>query len=216
MEKLFYRGELPLIEVTDEGDFEPIKGAPILALSVTTPTKARALDAWLRQEKLKIPLLLHFSYSCSEEDLVIRASTELGSLLLDGIGDGVGIQGSYDKEMLHHLMFAILQAARLRTVKTDFISCPGCGRTLFPLQEVSKQIREKTGHLPGVKVAIMGCIVNGPGEMADADFGYVGSKTGMVDLYIGKTCIEKDVPSAVATDRLVSLIKSEGRWQDPV
>jgi (E)-4-hydroxy-3-methylbut-2-enyl-diphosphate synthase len=214
-EKLFYRGELPLIEVADENDFESLKGTPLLAVSVTTPLKARQLDAWLRQEQLKIPLLLHFSYSTSVEDLVIQASAQLGSLLLDGIGDGIGIQGPYDEEFLHRLSFAILQAARRRNVKTDFISCPGCGRTLFPLQEVSKQIREKTAHLPGVKVAIMGCIVNGPGEMADADFGYVGSKTGMVDLYIGKTCIEKDVPSVVATDRLVSLIKSEGRWQDP-
>ena len=103
----------------------------------------------------------------------------------------------------------------MRTFKTDFISCPSCGRTLFDLQDVSKRIRSRTSHLPGVKIAIMGCIVNGPGEMADADFGYVGSKPGMIDLYVGKECIEKDINFADADDRLVELIKKHGRWIEP-
>ncbi len=103
----------------------------------------------------------------------------------------------------------------MRTFKTEFISCPGCGRTLFNLQEVSRRIREKTAHLPGVKIAIMGCIVNGPGEMADADFGYVGSKSNKIDLYVGKTCVEKDIDSKEADERLIDLIKSHGRWVEP-
>jgi len=103
----------------------------------------------------------------------------------------------------------------MRTSKTDFISCPSCGRTLFDLQEVSKRIRLRTSHLPGVKIAIMGCIVNGPGEMADADFGYVGSKPGMIDLYVGKECVEKDITFEQADDRLVELIKKHGRWVEP-
>jgi len=104
----------------------------------------------------------------------------------------------------------------MRTSKTDFISCPSCGRTLFDLQDVTRRIQSRTAHLPGVKIAIMGCIVNGPGEMADADFGYVGSKPGKIDLYVGKTCVEKDIDFANADDCLVELIKKHGRWLEPV
>jgi (E)-4-hydroxy-3-methylbut-2-enyl-diphosphate synthase len=103
----------------------------------------------------------------------------------------------------------------MRSFKTDFISCPSCGRTLFDLQEVTRRISARTAHLPGVKIAIMGCIVNGPGEMADADFGYVGSKPGMIDLYVGKKCVEKDIPFSQADDRLVELLKAHNRWQEP-
>ena len=102
----------------------------------------------------------------------------------------------------------------MRKSKTDFISCPSCGRTLFNLQEVTKRIHSRTSHLPGVKIAIMGCIVNGPGEMADADFGYVGSKPGKIDLYVGKQCVEKDIDSKEADERLVELIKKHGRWAE--
>ena len=130
-------------------------------------------------------------------------------------GDGVWIEAPYDIDFLRNLSFNILQASRLRSSKTDFISCPSCGRTLFDLQDVTKRIRTRTAHLPGVKIAIMGCIVNGPGEMADADFGYVGSKPGMIDLYVGKTCVEKDIDFAQADDRLIELIKSHGRWSEP-
>jgi (E)-4-hydroxy-3-methylbut-2-enyl-diphosphate synthase len=136
-------------------------------------------------------------------------------LLCDGLGDGIWLEGPYEVETLRTLSFGILQAARMRMSKTDFISCPSCGRTLFDLQDVTKRIHSRTSHLPGVKIAIMGCIVNGPGEMADADFGYVGSKPGMIDLYVGKTCVEKDISFAEADDRLVELIKKEGRWLEP-
>ncbi len=170
---------------------------------------------WLQDRQLLIPVILRFSYSCSKEDLIIQSAGEYGALLCDGLGEGVWIEGPYDVELLRQLSFNLLQSARMRTSKTDFISCPSCGRTLFDLQDVSKRIRERTSHLPGVKIAIMGCIVNGPGEMADADFGYVGSKPGMIDLYVGKQCVEKEIHFAEADDRLVELIKAHGRWVEP-
>lgn len=176
---------------------------------------SRQFFEWLQTKKITIPVILNFHYHCSQEDLIIQSAAECGALLCDGLGDGLLIQGPYDIDFLRKLSFNILQAARMRTSKTDFISCPSCGRTLFDLQDVSKRIRERTAHLPGVKIAIMGCIVNGPGEMADADFGYVGSKPGMIDLYVGKTCVEKDIGFSEADDRLVELIKKHGRWQEP-
>ncbi len=189
------------------------------ALIVLSPTKnrlhySRHFFDWLQTEGLQIPVILGFSYSCSKGDLIIRAAAELGALLCDGLGEGVWIDGPYEVSFLRILSFNILQAARMRSSKTDFISCPSCGRTLFDLQDVSRRIRSRTSHLPGVKIAIMGCIVNGPGEMADADFGYVGSKPGMIDLYVGKQCIERDISFADADDRLIELIKKHGRWID--
>lgn len=176
---------------------------------------ARRFFEWMKRNKLPIPVILNFGYTCPKEDLVIHASAECGSLLCDGLGEGVCLEGPYEKEFLRKLGFGILQAARMRMSKTDFISCPSCGRTLFDLQDVTKRITERTAHLPGVKIAIMGCIVNGPGEMADADFGYVGSKPGMIDLYVGKTCVEKDISFSEADDSLIGLIKAHGRWIEP-
>jgi len=176
---------------------------------------SRQFFDWLQKRKIEIPVILNFRYECSKEDLIIQSATEYGALLCDGLGEGIWIEASCDIEFLRSLSFNILQAARMRSFKTDFISCPSCGRTLFDLQDVSKRIRLRTSHLPGVKIAIMGCIVNGPGEMADADFGYVGSKPGKIDLYVGKTCVEKDIHFADADDRLVELIKKEGRWVEP-
>ena len=170
---------------------------------------------WLQKQKLQIPVILNFKYNCTQEDLIIRSATELGALLCDGLGEGIWLKGPYEIDFLRNLSFTILQSARKRTFKTDFISCPSCGRTLFDLQDISKRIRARTSHLPGVKIAIMGCIVNGPGEMADADFGYVGSKPGKIDLYLGKICVEKDIYFANADDRLIELIKKQGRWADP-
>lgn len=169
---------------------------------------------WIQNKKMQIPVILNFQYNCSKENLVIQAAAEYGALFCDGLGDGIWIDAPYEIDFLRQLSFNILQAARMRTSKTEFISCPSCGRTLFDLQEVSRRIRDRTSHLPGVKIAIMGCIVNGPGEMADADFGYVGSKPGMIDLYVGKECVEKDIQFDQADDRLVELIKSHGRWVD--
>lgn len=175
----------------------------------------RSFFDWLRKEKIATPVILNFSYSCSKEDLILQTAAEMGGLLIDGLGEGVWISGNYEIDFLRNLSFNLLQAARKRTFKTDFISCPSCGRTLFDLQEVSRRIRERTSHLPGVKIAIMGCIVNGPGEMADAHFGYVGSRPGMIDLYVGKECIEKNIAFEGADDRLVELIKKHNRWVEP-
>ncbi len=178
--------------------------------------EARRFFEWLKEHKVEIPVLLAFSYDCEESDFAICAASECGALLADKLGEGVALEGPYSLASLRSFSFGLLQAARMRSSKTEFISCPGCGRTLFNLQEVSKRIREKTAHLPGVKIAIMGCIVNGPGEMADADFGYVGSRPGKIDLYVGKTCVERNIDFADADERLVELIKSHGRWVEPV
>lgn len=184
----------------------------ILRPSIDRLHTSRRFFDWLKTTQLTAPVILNFSYQCSLEDLVIHAPTECGALLCDGLGDGIWLEGAYEPEFLRKLSFGILQAARMRMTKTDFISCPSCGRTLFDLQDVTKRITERTSHLPGVKIAIMGCIVNGPGEMADADFGYVGSKAGMIDLYVGKNCVERDIRFAEADDRLIALIKNHGRW----
>jgi (E)-4-hydroxy-3-methylbut-2-enyl-diphosphate synthase len=176
---------------------------------------ARQFFDWLQEKSIRIPVILAFSYHCSKEDLIIQSAAECGALFCDGLGDGIWIRAPYEVDFLRTLSFNILQAARMRSSKTEFISCPSCGRTLFDLQDVSKRIRSRTAHLAGVKIAIMGCIVNGPGEMADADFGYVGSKPGMIDLYVGKQCVEKDIHFADADDRLIELIKSHGRWVEP-
>lgn len=177
--------------------------------------ETRRFFEWLKTTGLTAPVVLNFAYQCPPEDLTIHAAAECGALLCDGMGEGIWLEGPYEPALLRKLSFAILQAARMRMSKTDFISCPSCGRTLFDLQDVTKRITARTAHLPGVKIAIMGCIVNGPGEMADADFGYVGSKPGMIDLYVGKTCVEKDISFAEADDRLIALIQQHGRWADP-
>jgi (E)-4-hydroxy-3-methylbut-2-enyl-diphosphate synthase len=114
------------------------------------------------------------------------------------------------------LSFGMLQGSRMRSTKTEFVSCPSCGRTLFDLQEVTQQIQLRTGHLPGVAIAVMGCIVNGPGEMADADFGYVGTLPGKIDLYVGKEVVKRNIPNEQACDELVQLIKDHGRWVEKV
>lgn len=175
----------------------------------------RQFFEWLQAKKLEVPVILHCNYQCSQEDVILLASMECGALLCDGLGDGLWLEGPYSIEFMRQLSFSILQAARMRMSKTDFISCPSCGRTLFDLQDVTKRIQKRTSHLPGVKIAIMGCIVNGPGEMADADFGYVGSKPGKIDLYVGKECVERDIDFSEADDRLVALIKTHNRWIEP-
>lgn len=204
---------------TVEEDWEALKefrpATIFLRLERDRIHRARRFFSWFRKQSWSVPVILHGVYEVSYEDLVIQAAAECGGLLSDGLGDGICLEGPYETSFLKNLGFSILQGARMRSVKTDFISCPSCGRTLFDLQTTSRIIRERTGHLPGVKIAIMGCIVNGPGEMADADFGYVGSKTGEVDLWVGKTCVERGIPQAQAPDRLVALIQSHGRWQDP-
>jgi (E)-4-hydroxy-3-methylbut-2-enyl-diphosphate synthase len=149
-------------------------------------------------------------------DRLLESSILTGNLLCDGIGDLISIENEPTLEQAIPLAYNILQGARARITKTEFVACPSCGRTLFDLQSVTQRIRAKTDHLKGVTIAIMGCIVNGPGEMADADFGYVGGAPDKINLYIGKNCVEYNVPADQALDRLIDLIKQEGKWVDPV
>jgi len=146
---------------------------------------------------------------------LLTASTNIGSLLCDGIGDAILVQGEEAPGQALRLSYNILQAAGSRIFKTDYVACPSCGRTLFNLQTTTAKIKAATLHLKGVKIAIMGCIVNGPGEMADADFGYVGGAPGKVNLYVGKTAVKFNIPEAEAVDRLKDLIREHGKWIDP-
>lgn len=143
---------------------------------------------------------------------LLRAAKNMGSLICDGIGDAVLVQGEEAPGQSLRLAYNILQASGARIFKTDYVACPSCGRTLFNLQETTQKIREATGHLKGVRIAVMGCIVNGPGEMADADFGYVGGAPGKINLYVGKTAVKFNIPEAEAVDRLEDLIKEHDRW----
>jgi (E)-4-hydroxy-3-methylbut-2-enyl-diphosphate synthase len=146
---------------------------------------------------------------------LLTASTNIGSLLCDGIGDAILVQGEEAPGQALRLSYNILQAAGSRIFKTDYVACPSCGRTLFNLQTTTAKIKAATSHLKGVKIAIMGCIVNGPGEMADADFGYVGGAPGKVNLYVGKTAVKFNIPETEAVDRLKDLIREHGKWVDP-
>jgi len=146
---------------------------------------------------------------------LLRASVVIGSLLADGIGDAILVRGESGAGMSLRLAYNILQAAGCRSFKTDYVACPSCGRTLFNLQTVTARIKARTEHLKGVKIAIMGCIVNGPGEMADADFGYVGGAPNKINLYVGKTPIKFNIPEAEAVERLVDLIREHGKWVEP-
>ena len=149
-------------------------------------------------------------------ETLLTAATNIGSLLCDGIGDAILVQGEEAPGQALRLSYNILQAAGSRIFKTDYVACPSCGRTLFNLQTTTAKIKETTSHLKGVKIAIMGCIVNGPGEMADADFGYVGGAPGKVNLYVGKTAVKFNIPEAEAVDRLKDLIREHGKWVEPV
>ena len=149
-------------------------------------------------------------------ETLLTAATNIGSLLCDGIGDAILVEGEEAPGQALRLSYNILQAAGSRIFKTDYVACPSCGRTLFNLQTTTAKIKQTTSHLKGVKIAIMGCIVNGPGEMADADFGYVGGAPGKVNLYVGKTAVKFNIPEAEAVDRLKDLIREHGKWVDPV
>jgi (E)-4-hydroxy-3-methylbut-2-enyl-diphosphate synthase len=167
------------------------------------------------------PILLKDRLSISQDPeaeflpTLLHAATNIGSLLCDGIGDAILVQGEHGPGQAMRLSYNILQAAGTRIFKTDYVACPSCGRTLFNLQTTTARIKEATAHLKGVKIAIMGCIVNGPGEMADADFGYVGGAPGKVNLYVGKTAVKFNIPEAEAVGRLKDLIRDHGKWTEP-
>ncbi|HMV91022.1 MAG TPA: (E)-4-hydroxy-3-methylbut-2-enyl-diphosphate synthase [Cyclobacteriaceae bacterium] len=179
----------------------------------------------LVEKGIDMPVLIFRQYPVTDEDtLRIHAATDIGGLYIDGFGDGIilGMKNELPKEdalrwsdICNKTAFGILQATRNRMSKTEYISCPSCGRTLFDLQETTAMIRKRTDHLKGVKIGIMGCIVNGPGEMADADYGYVGSGPGRITLYRNKDVVKKNVPSKQAVDELIGLIKEDGNWIDP-
>ncbi|MCL1617210.1 4-hydroxy-3-methylbut-2-en-1-yl diphosphate synthase [Bacteroides sp. ET71] len=175
----------------------------------------RALALQLMQEGLKNPVVFFQHYAENNlEDFQLKAATDMGALLIDGLTDGIFLfnQGELPAQAIDSTAFNILQAGRARISKTEYISCPGCGRTLYDLQSTIARIKAATAHLKGLKIGIMGCIVNGPGEMADADYGYVGAGRGKVSLYKKKECIEKNIPEAEAVDKLLELIRAnEGR-----
>jgi (E)-4-hydroxy-3-methylbut-2-enyl-diphosphate synthase len=180
----------------------------------------RLLAARLHTAGLRNPILLKDDLDPAHAPApsniaLLRASVVIGGLLADGVGDAILVRGERDALSSLRLSFNILQAAGCRSFKTDYVACPSCGRTLFNLQTVTARIKSRTAHLKGVKIAIMGCIVNGPGEMADADFGYVGGAPGKINLYVGKTPVKFNIPEAEAVDLLVDLIRDHGKWRDP-
>ena len=184
-------------------------------------TAFRMLAARLKRLGRRNPILLKDCLNfepvpLTPEVALLRAAVNLGALLADGIGDAILVRGESGPGLSLRLAFNILQAAGCRSFKTDYVACPSCGRTLFNLQTVTARIKARTVHLKGVKIAIMGCIVNGPGEMADADFGYVGGAPNKINLYVGKKPVKFNIPESEAVDRLVDLIKEHGKWVEPV
>lgn len=178
----------------------------------------RRLFVELQNQDCQVPVIVGRAYAdLSPDQLQLYAATDLGGLLIDGLGDGVFIAAERcgSDKMVNETAFGILQATRTRISKTEYISCPSCGRTLFDLQETTAKIRSRTSHLKGIKIGIMGCIVNGPGEMADADYGYVGSGPGRITLYRGKEVVKRNVPTPQAVDALIELIREDKNWIEP-
>ncbi len=170
----------------------------------------------LMDQKIAVPVLIRREYLHeSPEQFTLFSATDAGALLLDGMGDGLWLNArNVDSEKINNVAFGILQASRTRITRTEYISCPSCGRTLFDLEETTARIRKATRHLKGVKIGIMGCIVNGPGEMADADYGYVGSGPGKITLYKGQEVIKRNIPESDALEELIALIRAHGDWAD--
>ncbi|AMQ57800.1 (E)-4-hydroxy-3-methylbut-2-enyl-diphosphate synthase [Algoriphagus sanaruensis] len=230
-----FHSELNFLEVLDtqiEEVIPRIKGRKDTVLILKTANVhgmaalRRAFVSLLDSDE-KIPVVIKVTYPDQTADMtMLYAATDVGGLLVDGLGDGILIslekegehsrQEVLDQVKLHNsVSFGVLQAARTRMSKTEYISCPSCGRTLFDLQETTAMIRKRTDHLKGVKIGIMGCIVNGPGEMADADYGYVGSGKGKITLYKGKEVVKRSVPSEKAVDELINIIREDGMWNEP-
>ena len=216
--------DLEALELDPRGDPDSRATPGCVTVKDGTPLPAiaafRLLAAKLKQMGRNNPILLKDTLQAQPAPLepriaLIRSSVVLGSLLADGIGDAVLVRAESGPGQSLRLAYNILQAAGCRSFKTDYVACPSCGRTLFHLQTVTARIKARTEHLKGVKIAIMGCIVNGPGEMADADFGYVGGAPGKINLYVGKTPVKFNIPEAEAVDRLVDLIKEHAKWTDP-
>ena len=209
------------VDAAAKGSIDLLKGLdPTVVLVLETKAEhgmaeQRAFFVELLRAGVKIPVIVKRSYTeISADDLMLYAATDLGALFTDGLGDGVWIDTAVALPLVNSTSFGILQATRTRISKTEYISCPSCGRTLFDLQETTQMIRSRTDHLKGIKIGIMGCIVNGPGEMADADYGYVGTGPGKITLYRGKEVVKKNVNSSFALDDLIDLIKEDGNWTE--
>ena len=216
--------DLKIHEIDPTREFEINCDTQLVTVKDGTPLPAiaafRLLAARLKRLGRNNPILLKDCLDIGPAPLqskaaLLRASVVIGSLLADGIGDAILVRSESGAGQSLQLAFNILQAAGCRSFKTDYVACPSCGRTLFNLQTVTARIKARTEHLKGVKIAIMGCIVNGPGEMADADFGYVGGAPGKINLYVGKTPVKFNIPEAEAVDRLVDLIHEHGKWTEP-
>jgi (E)-4-hydroxy-3-methylbut-2-enyl-diphosphate synthase len=216
--------DLNVLEVDPTGEFPVNCETQLVTVKdgVAFPPIAafRLLSARLKRLGRNNPILLKDCLRSEAGPLepkiaLLRAAVVIGSLLADGIGDAILVRGEPGAGQSLRLAYNILQAAGCRSFKTDYVACPSCGRTLFNLQTVTARIKSRTQHLKGVKIAVMGCIVNGPGEMADADFGYVGGAPNKINLYVGKTPIKFNIPEAEAVDRLVDLIKEHGKWAEP-
>ena len=209
------------INCSEKTDLETLKHYPnvILILEFNYTNKTQVFRKYYfdcAEKEIKNPVILQIESSSDDtETFQLHTSSEAGAMLIDGFGDGIWLKGAVSNKTINATAFGILQATRTRISKTEYISCPSCGRTLFDLQETTQKIREKTAHLKGIKIGIMGCIVNGPGEMADADYGYVGTGPGKINLYKEKTVVKKNVPETEAVQELVQLIKENGDWIDP-
>jgi (E)-4-hydroxy-3-methylbut-2-enyl-diphosphate synthase len=228
------------IENSSKSFFDKIRNDKTVVLVLETNnlagmTEQRRVFFDLLQNDIQNPVIIKRNYSAiTPENLQLYSATDFGALMIDGFGDGVwlkvdeiesGNSGAYIKsfirksetkeKIINRLLFNILQAARQRISKTEYIACPSCGRTLFDLQETTEMIRKRTEHLKGLKIAIMGCIVNGPGEMADADYGYVGAGVDKITLYREKNIVKRNIPANNAVDELINLIKEDGKWIDP-
>ena len=220
--------QAPMVWVEASADtpvdhLDPLRNMPraVLVISpanVNVPGSLQAMLHGLMTAAIDVPVVVRCSYPDTDiEWLQVKSGADFGTLLLNGFRDGIWFEAPQyaDAERLVRCQYGILQAARLRMSKTEFISCPSCGRTLFDLQTTVQQVKAATSHLSHLKIGIMGCIVNGPGEMADADYGYVGAAVGKISLYKGKECIEKNIPQEEAIPRLIALIKANGDWVEP-
>ena len=190
----------------------------VLVFNINECSRHNFLNAFtfLEEKEIKVPIILKGNYDSSDfEQIAIDASIDLGSIFLEGMGNGIWIQSEKFDDKINELSFLILQNTRTRIFKTDYISCPSCGRTKFDLQKTTALVKKYTNHLKGLKISVMGCIVNGPGEMADADYGYVGSGDGVISLYKGKELVKRNISSKNAVNELIHLIKDNDDWIDP-
>ena len=228
-EYLDYEGHRGLINFIDistneflSSDILKLKNDDSIVLLINTQNDHMVADIRriffeLIKIEWKVPVIIKKEYyNITKDEFQLYSSTDIGSLLLDGFGDGIWLSSDFSNDTNTKQSFGILQATRTRISKTEYISCPSCGRTLFDLQKVTSEIRSRTNHLKGVKIGIMGCIVNGPGEMADADYGYVGTGVGKISLYKGYEVVKRNISADIAVDALIELIKANGDWVESI